>query len=52
MLNVEVLYVSSKTLFRHSSFTDLSESECRTKALEDGWRWDLSSGKYYRIKGY
>ena len=49
---IDTQYVSQKTLFKKTEFQGLTEDECLTKAIELGWRWDISTGKYYRIVGY
>lgn len=49
---IDIQYVNPKTLFKKTEFQDLTEAQCLTKAIELGWRWDVSKGKYFRIIGY
>jgi hypothetical protein len=49
---VDTLYVTPNTLFKKTEFQGLTEDERLTKAIELGWRWDIPTGKYYRIIGY
>lgn len=49
---IDSQYVSKDVLFKKSEFEGLSDEERLTKAIEHGWRWDITTGKYYRIIGY
>lgn len=49
---IDTQYVSKETLFKKSEFEGLTEDERLTKTIELGWRWDIITGKYYRIIGY
>ena len=52
MMAVDTQYVSPKTLFKKTEFKGLTEEDCWKKAIELGWRFDIRTGKFYRIIGY
>lgn len=49
---IDTQFVSKETLFKKSEFKGLTVDECHSKAIEVGWRWDILTGKYYRVIGY
>lgn len=44
----ETIYVTPITLFRRKSYKGLTMGEKCSKALSEGWRWDLMKAKYYK----
>ena len=51
MIQIATLLVSKRVLFGKKEYQGLTDEQCWSKAIEDGWRWDYQKGKFYRIIG-
>jgi hypothetical protein len=52
LMNLDDIAVSTEELFKQDPYVGLSYDEAWSLALENGWRWDIQRGCWYRIVGY
>jgi len=49
ILNWNKIMVTPSTLFKKKDYKDLNEHDQWSKAIEEGWRFDIFFNKFYKL---